>query len=129
MSAQLNDEVIDAVTPRPDVVHQALRREVNERARIVDDGHAGGRDAMHVMCECGHSSCTRLISMTIAEYESVRRFPTRFFVSEGHAISDGDRVVASLGRYVVTEKSGSEALYAVGADPRTRGLQVVEAGR
>lgn len=111
-----------------DVVHQALRREVNERISSVNhDFHLTAPESMDVMCECVHTSCTGRIQMTVAEYERVRRFPTRFFVKEGHEVSAGERVVAEAAGYVVVEKSGRDGLYAVGADPRRRTLRSVGA--
>ena len=58
--------------------------------------------------------------MTAAEYEAVRRFPTRFFVKEGHEVAGGERVVGESEGYVVVEKIGAEGLRAVAIDPRRR---------
>jgi hypothetical protein len=58
--------------------------------------------------------------MTVAEYELVRRFSTRFFVKEGHEVAEEERVVAESDGYVVVETSGRSGLFAVGADPRRR---------
>jgi len=33
-------------------------------------------------CECVHTNCLARIVMTVAEYDAVRRFPTRFFVKD-----------------------------------------------
>ncbi len=131
MSAQPQDAGADTVTvvrdDRGDVVHQALRREVNEQINSVNhDFHLAVPESMDVLCECIDTNCTGRIQVTVAEYELVRRFPTRFFVKEGHEVSEGERVVAESAGYVVIEKSGRDGLYAVGADPRRRPLRSVE---
>jgi hypothetical protein len=102
------------------VVQQALRREANERLAALDGTGRGADWPMDVCCECARSGCTGRVAMTVAEYEAIRRFPTRFLVKEGHGAGAGDRVVGGAAGYVVVEKSGRQGLYAVGADPRRR---------
>jgi siroheme synthase (precorrin-2 oxidase/ferrochelatase) len=97
------------------VVHQALRREVNEHISAVAEP-----ELIEVMCECVRAECAAHVTMTLAEYELVRRFPTRFFVKAGHDVAEGERVVAEADGYVVIEASGRGGLYAVSADPRSR---------
>lgn len=111
------------------VVQQALRREVNERIRSINDGFGVREpDTIDVLCECIRPNCTAYIAMIVAEYELVRRFPTRFFVKEGHEVADGERVVSESGAFVVVESRGRAGLYAVSADPRRRGTRSVGIG-
>jgi hypothetical protein len=125
MSAQPKDAFVDDVLDDDDVVQQALRREVNERTRaFVADGQ-GADGTVDVGCECARRSCTGRVAITVAEYEAIRRFPTRFLVKEGHEVNEGERVVGESVGYVVVEKSGRQGLYAVGVDPRRRGLRAV----
>jgi hypothetical protein len=101
------------------VVHQALRREVNERISAVNNTFGvSGPETIDVMCECVRESCKAHIAMSVAEYEHVRRFPTRFFVKEGHEIAQEERVLSDANGYVVIEARGRGGVYAVSADPR-----------
>jgi hypothetical protein len=111
----------EAHTAAAGVVHQALRREVNERISLLNTTTFGvaGPETIDVVCECVRPSCTAAITMTVSDYELVRRFPTRFFVKEGHEVAEGERVVAEADGYVVIEASGRGGLYAVSADPRS----------
>jgi hypothetical protein len=102
-------------------VHQALRREVNEQISDVNGRlHLAESETMDVMCECVHEGCTGMVSVPIAAYEQVRRFPTRFFVKAGHEVSENERVVSEGEDYVVIEKFGDGGSYAVASDPRKR---------
>jgi hypothetical protein len=103
------------------VVHQALRREVNESISALNHGfQIAEPELIDVMCECIHMKCTASVSMTVAAYEGLRRFPTHFVVKEGHEVATGERMVSEAAGYVVVEKSGPEGIFAVGADPRRR---------
>jgi hypothetical protein len=105
--------------PAAEIVHQTLVRELNERIRTVNAGYGVEEpDLIDVVCECARPGCTGRLTMTVADYELVRRFPTRFFVKAGHEIGDGERVVSESSGHVVVEASGGGGLYAVAADPR-----------
>ncbi|HXV04014.1 MAG TPA: hypothetical protein VFP24_10620, partial [Gaiellaceae bacterium] len=60
--------------------NEVLFREVNERLRELGEGFSLVAEQADFVCECGSSSCTEQIRMTLAEYETVRRDPKRFFV-------------------------------------------------
>jgi hypothetical protein len=103
------------------VVHQALRREVNEEINHVNGRlHVAEDETMDAMCECVHGGCTGMVSVPMAAYEQVRRFPTRFFVKAGHEVMEDERVVSEGDDYVVVEKFGDGGSYAVTSDPRSR---------
>ena len=117
----------DYVAGTHGVVHQALRREVNEQISSINaTSGVGEAGSVQIMCECIRSNCTASIVMTVREYETVRRSPTRFFVKEGHEVGEEERVVAESTNYIVIEAFGREGLYAVRADPRRRRLRSVE---
>jgi hypothetical protein len=59
---------------------------------------------VEVMCECGGSTCSGEIVMTLKEYEAVRLHPARFLVKEGHDVSHVVRVVDYGVGYVVVAK-------------------------
>jgi hypothetical protein len=130
VSAQPKDQFATSSTADGRVVHQALRRGVNERIISVNhDFHVAPPETMEVVCECVHPNCLAGIVMTVAEYDAVRRFPSRFFVKEGHEVAEGERVVTESAGYVVVENGRREGLHAVDADPRRRGSRSVGVAR
>ena len=57
--------------------------------RKVNEGMEAGQDdsgLLSFVCECGRLHCTRLIRLTRAEYEGIRKNPRRFAIVEGHEI-------------------------------------------
>jgi hypothetical protein len=88
--------------------NQELFRAVNEQVAAASEGFVGhGENVLQdFFCECGDATCTRRVSMTLAEYESLRRRPGRFVVSAGHQLSPGDSVVGRTGRFWLLEHSG-----------------------
>jgi hypothetical protein len=98
--------------------NEATFREVNE---AVEAGR-GLRDAgemISFVCECGRLGCNRLIQLTVAEYESVRRSPTRFAIVDGHEIPGAEVVIERTDRWVLVEKVEAGAEVAEETDPRT----------
>jgi hypothetical protein len=70
------------------------------------------------VCECADTDCTEPMDLTVAEYESLRAHPNRFAVLPGHVYPQVERVVEENERYVVVEKLGAGATFAVEHDPR-----------
>jgi hypothetical protein len=102
-------------------VNQALRREVNERISSTNaEFGVTEPEAIAVFCECVRERCAAQVSMTLAAYELVRRFPTRFVVKAGHEVADDAHVVSEADGYVVIEARGTGGAYAVVTDPRRR---------
>ena len=64
---------------------------------------------VEVMCECGHSTCTGNIVMSLREYEAVRCHPRRFLIKAGHEVADAVRVVGYGTGYVVVAKFEADA--------------------
>ena len=110
MSALSEDARVGA-TDDAVVVDQARRREAEKRFESV----VTEPETVEILCECGHSRCAGRIVTTVEDYEQVRRFPARFFIKEGHEISETERIVDQGEGYVVVEKGGRGGLYAVGA--------------
>lgn len=99
--------------------NEALVREVNERIKKVND-HLGVRDEADFICECGDEDCTEPVSLTLAEYEDVRRDGTHFATVPGHVVPDLERVVARNERFAVVEKTEPQAAgVAAAEDPRS----------
>jgi hypothetical protein len=98
--------------------NEALFREVNERiAELNESFQVDGRSEF--LCECSREECKEPVSISLEEYESVRRSPTRFFVLPGHEDETVERVVARTERYVTVEKIGDAAEEAEVLDPRS----------
>ena len=71
------------------------------------------------MCECGPLRCNRLIQLTRAEYEAIRKNPRRFAIIDGHEIPEAEEIIERHDRYLVVEKSGDpEAEIVEHTDPR-----------
>jgi hypothetical protein len=68
------------------------------------DFHLPLPQMVEVRCECGRSSCSGQVVMSLGEYEAVRLHPTRFVIKEGHDVSDVVRVVDYGAGYVVVAK-------------------------
>jgi hypothetical protein len=101
--------------------NEALFREVNEQIEHL--GRTAGFKAdgqLEFACECPIEACARTISMTIGQYEGVRRDATHFFVLPGHESPDVERVVERTGSYLIVEKFGVAADTALKLDPRAR---------
>jgi len=95
--------------------NQALFRSVNER---VEELVGGGNGFVQFVCECADEECHEQVSLSVAEYESVRRDATHFVVRPGHLVHDVERVVVAGERYFVVEKEGEAAQVALVADER-----------
>ena len=118
MSAQPKEHDYPSATNG--VVHQALRREVNERISSVNETFGVTEPEMiDVVCECVRADCVARVTMTVADYESGTAFPDAVFIKEGHEVADEERVVDEPDGYIVVEASGRGGLYAVSADPRS----------
>jgi hypothetical protein len=69
-------------------------------------------------CECARLGCSRLLSITLHEYEHVRAHPRRFVVAVGHELPEVETVVEALPGHVVIEKTDEAGRLAASLDPR-----------
>ena len=60
--------------------------------------------AVPFICECGDMRCTRVMSLTLEEYATVRTRGGRFVIVPGHERQEAERVVRATDRYAVIEK-------------------------
>jgi hypothetical protein len=98
--------------------NESLFREVNERiAEVNQTFHVEGRSEF--LCECSREECKEPVSISIDEYEGIRRESTWFFVLPGHEDLNVERVIERNDRYVVVEKVGDAADEAEDLDPRS----------
>ena len=90
--------------------------------RKVNEGMEVGQDPSGVLtfvCECGRLGCNKLIQLTRAEYEGIRKNPRRFAILDGHEILEAEEIVERHDRYLVVEKAGEpEAEIVEHTDPR-----------
>jgi hypothetical protein len=100
--------------------NEVVLREVNERLRDLGEGFSLVAETAEFVCECGNTSCTERIRMTLAEYEEIRSDPKRFFVIRGHELPDYEKVIDVRDAYSIVEKlPGGPAGQAIKEDPRS----------
>jgi hypothetical protein len=96
--------------------NESLFREANER---IKEAQEEVPTESEYLCECGDPECTEPISLTLREYEEVRREPTHFAILPGHEDPEIEQVVAWNERFVVVEKTDPKAArIATREDPR-----------
>ena len=96
--------------------NEVLFREVNERICEL----APGDGPTEFLCECGDAGCVEPVSLSLRQYEEVRREPAWFFVRPGHQMPDIEDVVEDAGGFlVVAKREGTPADIAEENDPRS----------
>ena len=103
--------------------NEALFREINERVAEVAEHFVeveSTADPVEFTCECGSTTCTEQIALTLDEYEAVRAVSTHFAVIPGHEQPAIERVVERHPNYLVVEKHEEDAeQVARETDPQT----------
>ena len=114
--------VMTAGHPVGSAQDQALWREVNERLKELNEAFEHVARDSEFLCECANRTCMEHITMSVDEYERVRRVPTHFLVLPGeeHIFGAIERVVEEHDGYVVVEKFGDAGRMATKLDPRSR---------
>jgi len=97
-------------------VNQSLARDANESTRRLRPSSA----VMAFVCECWQTTCQEPVTLSLDEYEEVRRTPTRFVVARGHVLTAAEVVVEDTARYQVVQKIGLAGDIAIRLDPRSR---------
>jgi hypothetical protein len=70
------------------------------------------------VCECGMKTCLEVISLTVDEYEAIRREPTQFVVLPGHWSSKAERLVRETVSYHIVERLDPDDVPAAVTRPR-----------
>lgn len=98
--------------------NEAIFRDVNEALRR---GQWPGEENSPIAfrCECGQLGCSRMIELSVAEYERVRAHPRHFLLAPDHDIPAAETVIETHGPYVVVEKRGDAGRLAEATDPRS----------
>jgi hypothetical protein len=100
-------------------LNEAVFREVNERIEDLAERFNLQDRPLDLVCECGDENCTERISMTLAEYEELRKDSKQFAVYPGHEFHHVEEVVAHCRGYdVVRKQEGEAAKLAEASDPR-----------
>lgn len=89
--------------------NESFFREVNERIEDVSETLPAREPTMEFLCECDDLQCHEMLSVTRAEYETVRADPTHFLVRGDHVDPAIEHVVHSTERFAVVEKEGEAA--------------------
>jgi hypothetical protein len=99
-------------------MNQARFREANEE--IEPKAVIAGVETVPFICECANPNCTKIVRVTIREYESVRAEPVLFLNAPGHEVHSAEygEVVSRNERYVVTRKIGDAAKIVKSLDAR-----------
>ncbi len=81
-------------------------RSINERLAegLRRVGHLP--DLLDFICECGSRACDGRVTLSIPEYEAVRRDDRSFAVLPGHVYPEAEQVVDGNDRYQVVRKTG-----------------------
>ena len=87
--------------------NEAFFRNVNDNIRNVANEFASRDDSYEFVCECADASCTMRMTLTLAEYETVRASPVRFVLAPGHVVPEIETVVEQEQHHVVVEKHGA----------------------
>lgn len=96
-------------------MNEATFRKINEGV----DARPDPSGLLTFVCECGRLGCNKLVQLTRAEYEAVRRNPRRFAILDGHEIPEVEEVVERHDRFLVVEKTDDpEAEIVEHTDPR-----------
>lgn len=87
-------------------LNQNVFRDANERLEQGARALVGAGDDSFVpfLCECPSEGCTRVVLLTLAEYERVRGGARQGIAVLGHEDLSIERVVDANDRFVVTEK-------------------------
>ena len=98
-------------------MNQARFREANEE--IEPRAVIAGVETVP-FCECADPNCTKLIRVSIREYETVRAESVLFLNAPGHEVHSAEygEVVSRNERYVVTRKIGDAAKIVESLDAR-----------
>ncbi len=116
LTVAANDVVDDPAGARI-AENEALFREVNERIKDVAEDY-GIQEENEFVCECGDSTCTERLRMSMLEYETIRSNPLHFVIVPGHETPGAEVVVASGEHFATVEKIGPPRRIARDRDPR-----------
>jgi hypothetical protein len=88
---------------------QALFRQVNER--VLEVNRTLGPTALltDFVCECRDPECSERLTLSVAQFEAVRRHVSRRVVRPGHVQPAGECVVETHEGFLVVETDAARA--------------------
>ena len=100
--------------------NEAIFREANERIEELNEAFAQTTESMSLVCECASLDCMERFTMSLPDYEALRRDSTLFAVKPGHEEPDIEDVVTKSATFwVVQKRPGSPAEIAEELDRRS----------
>lgn len=84
--------------------NESVLRDVNERIKAGQ--WPSGDQPIAFRCECAMLRCTKLVELTLPEYEDVRSDPRWFLLVPGHEIAGVEVIVRRGANHIVVEKIG-----------------------
>jgi hypothetical protein len=84
--------------------NEAAFRDRNEWIENANERFSAGTGAIRFVCECGDGACEQAITLTMAEYEAVRAYGSRFAIAPNHENPEVEYVVREHALYTVVEK-------------------------
>jgi hypothetical protein len=117
----------DPLVAKPEQLGLLLGQRRDELARALSRGERAPHGAaqnpagrVDFVCECSEVECRAEVSLTIDEYEFIRRNGRRFVVRLGHIDEESERLlVEEPGRFAVVEKFGPTGDVVAHFDPRS----------
>src|SRR3954467_9887034 len=102
--------------------NETLFREVNERVADTAAHYVGADDTSthEYFCECANADCTFRVTLTGAQYASVRADPKQFVVLPLHFTPEVETLVAKNEGHWLVRKIGEAGEYVEKLDPRAR---------
>jgi hypothetical protein len=101
-----------------EVTNETDSREINEITNNNLD-HLDQHATINFVCECSDVRCKTAVSMTPAEYESVRADGASFALARNHENPEIDMLISEGPRFTVIQKlPGPAARQAIASDPR-----------
>lgn len=87
--------------------NEAVFRATNREIERAEREAGGGADQLiEVLCECGQTGCSGLITLTLGEYKGAHSQNDRFVVLPGHESIEIEKVVEERAGYFVVDKFG-----------------------
>ena len=102
--------------------NEALFREVNERVQETASqfGDFGENSPQEYFCECANPDCTFRLTLTPAQYTSIRADPKQFVVLPLHYTPEVETLAVKKDAYWIVRKAGEAGEYVEKLDPRSR---------
>ena len=100
-----------------EVTFRRANEEIEEVAEKLDESLTVR--LIPFLCECADRRCTKIIRLSLREYEDVRANPRRFAILPGHEMTlEDEQVIARSDRFTIVEKVGEGGRVAAESDPR-----------